>query len=156
MRDTIKLWFPVVALLAISSPLFAHHGAAQFEATKILTLKGTVVEWVWANPHCFLKFDVKDASGNVAHWVAETSNPPDMINRGWSEGNLQARRRSYCHRTAGEERQTHRECYAGTAIRRQDIECRRQSSHSNGTEPKQRVLTGKIRTNLWLIFRFQK
>jgi hypothetical protein len=86
MRDTIKLWFPVVALLAISSPLFAHHGAAQFEATKILTLKGTVVEWVWANPHCFLKFDVKDAGGNVAHWVAETSNPPDMINRGWTKG----------------------------------------------------------------------
>jgi uncharacterized protein DUF6152 len=43
------------------------------------------VEWVWANPHCFLKFDVKDGSGNIAHWVAETSNPPDMINRGWSK-----------------------------------------------------------------------
>jgi hypothetical protein len=87
MRDiTIKLWVPVVALLAISSPLFAHHGAAEFETNKILTLKGTVVEWVWANPHCFLKFDVKDPNGNIAHWVAETSNPPDMINRGWSKG----------------------------------------------------------------------
>jgi hypothetical protein len=85
----IKLWAPVVGLLAISairSPLFAHHGAAQYETDKTLTLKGTVVEWLWANPHCFLKFDVKDDSGNMVRWVAEASNPPDMINRGWSKG----------------------------------------------------------------------
>jgi hypothetical protein len=47
-------------------------------------LKGTVTEWVWANPHCWLKFDVKDDKGNVAHWVAETNNAPDMIEKGWS------------------------------------------------------------------------
>jgi hypothetical protein len=33
-----------------------------------------------------LSYDVKDESGNITHWVAETSNPPDMINRGWSKG----------------------------------------------------------------------
>ncbi|PYU26817.1 MAG: hypothetical protein DMG32_09265, partial [Acidobacteria bacterium] len=51
---------------------------------KKLTLKATVTEWVWANPHCFLKFDVMDEKGNVAHWIAETSNPADMTNLGWS------------------------------------------------------------------------
>jgi hypothetical protein len=85
---TIRLWIPLVSLLAISSPLWAHHGAAEFENDKTTTLKATVVEWFWANPHCFLKFDVKDDSGSIVHWVAETSNPPDMLNRGWSKGTL--------------------------------------------------------------------
>lgn len=75
----------MICLLAASSlPLFAHHGNASFDAGKKLTLKATVTKWFWANPHCFLEFDVRDDAGNVVHWVAETSNPPDMINRGWS------------------------------------------------------------------------
>jgi hypothetical protein len=73
-------------VLLASIPLAAHHGAAAFEndPAKRLTLKGTVVEWFWANPHCFLQFDVKGEDGKVVRWVTETSNPPDMINRGWS------------------------------------------------------------------------
>jgi hypothetical protein len=76
----------VVGLLIITAPLAAHHGAAAFEndPAKRLTLRGTVVEWFWANPHCFLQFDVKGDDGKPVRWVTETSNPPDMINRGWS------------------------------------------------------------------------
>jgi len=67
-------------------PLSAHHGSAAFESGKSVVMKGAVTRWFWANPHCFLSYDVKDESGNITHWVAETSNPPDMINRGWSKG----------------------------------------------------------------------
>jgi hypothetical protein len=77
--------FVLATLLSITSgSLFAHHGNAAFDAGKKVTLKGTVTEWVWANPHCWLKFDVKDDKDNVVHWVAETNNAPDMIERGWS------------------------------------------------------------------------
>lgn len=75
----------IVGLLILSVPLFAHHGSAAFDAGKQVVMKGAVTRWVWANPHCFLSYDVKDDSGNVTHWVVETSNPPDMINRGWSK-----------------------------------------------------------------------
>jgi hypothetical protein len=71
-----------------STALWAHHGNAAFDTTKTLTMKATVTEWVWANPHCWLKFDVKDENGNVVHWTAETSNPPDMVNRGWAKGSF--------------------------------------------------------------------
>ena len=76
----------VIGVLISTAPLAAHHGAAAFEndPAKRLTLKGTVVEWFWANPHCFLQFDVKGDDGKAVRWVTETSNPPDMINRGWS------------------------------------------------------------------------
>lgn len=75
-------------LLLFVLPLWAHHGNAAFDSDKRVTMKGTVTEWFWANPHCFLQFDVKDESGNATHWVAEASNPPDMINHGWSKNAL--------------------------------------------------------------------
>jgi hypothetical protein len=77
-----------VALIAVSVPLLAHHGNAAFNTEKTVTIKGTVTEWFWANPHCFLKFDEKTSSGDVRHWVVETSNPPDMVNNGWSKYSL--------------------------------------------------------------------
>ena len=86
MRNKIMVLFAAtVGLMAVSAPAFAHHGSAAFDAGKQVVMKGTVTRWVWANPHCFLNYDVKDEGGNVTHWVVETSNPPDMINRGWSK-----------------------------------------------------------------------
>ena len=78
----------VVALLVSSVSLFAHHGNAAFDTTKKLTLKGVVTEWVWANPHCWLKFDVKNDKGEVTHWLAEETNPPGLINSGWYKDSL--------------------------------------------------------------------
>jgi len=90
MRKVQNVIIMMIVLLGISAPLAAHHGAAAFEndPAKRLTLKGTVAEWFWANPHCFLQFDVKSADGKSVRWVVETSNPPDMVNRGWSKGSL--------------------------------------------------------------------
>ena len=48
-------------------------------------MKGTVVEWFWANPHCVLRFDVSNEKGDVEHWLAEGSNPADMVNNGWTK-----------------------------------------------------------------------
>ena len=72
-----------VALLIAVAPLFAHHANAVFDTEKKVTVKGTVVEWLWANPHCLLRFDVADDSAEVAHWVGETQAPINMIGNGW-------------------------------------------------------------------------
>jgi hypothetical protein len=72
-----------VALL--SSALVAHHATAVFDLGKRLTLTGTVTEWFWANPHCLLRFDVKNDNGEMTHWVAETQAPPNMTPFGWSK-----------------------------------------------------------------------
>ena len=73
----------IVAVLA-SATLAAHHGNASFDTLKQVTLKGTVTEWIWANPHCFLKIDAMDDSGSVRNWALETQNPTAMTQRGWS------------------------------------------------------------------------
>src|ERR1700730_771841 len=86
MKNGVAKSFQVVfVLLLLSDPLFAHHGAAAFDATKRITMKGTVVEWFWANPHCVLRFDVTNDKGDVEHWFTETSNPADMVNAGWTK-----------------------------------------------------------------------
>jgi uncharacterized protein DUF6152 len=87
MKKALVIVFTLVAgLLIASRPLVAHHGAAAFEndPAKRLVLKGTVVEWLWANPHTLLQFDTKGTDGQTVRWVVEASNPPDMQNRGWT------------------------------------------------------------------------
>ena len=79
----MRLVIGVVAVFAIAVPLTAHHGAASFDSGKEVTLKGTVTEWIWSNPHCFLKFDVTDAGGTKS-WMVETQNPTDMSRRGFA------------------------------------------------------------------------
>ncbi|MEQ1885375.1 MAG: DUF6152 family protein [Bryobacteraceae bacterium] len=73
-----------VGMLAPIAAL-AHHGSAIYDETKaVVFTNAKVTEWLWANPHCLLEFDVKDDKGTTVHWTAEVSNPPDMIARGWS------------------------------------------------------------------------
>lgn len=81
--NAIRLAIGVAAVFAVIVPLAAHHGAASFDTGKELVLKGTVTEWIWSNPHCFLKFDVKDESGTRS-WMVETQNPTDMSRRGFA------------------------------------------------------------------------
>jgi len=80
-----KLIAILFGFFVISIPAMAHHGAAAYDISKKMTVKATVTDWVWSNPHCFLKFDAKDDKGVVTHWATETSNPSDMVNLGWSK-----------------------------------------------------------------------
>ena len=74
----------------VAVPLFAHHGAAAYETGKNITIKGTVTEWFWANPHCLLKLDVKTDSGEVVRWVTETQAPANMIDAGWRKNSFKS------------------------------------------------------------------
>jgi hypothetical protein len=80
---TICLALTMAVCMATVAPMKAHHGAASFDTGKEVTLKGTVTEWIWSNPHCFLKFDVMDA-GATKSWMVETQNPTDMSRRGFA------------------------------------------------------------------------
>jgi len=85
MRDgPVTMFIAAVGLLIASVPTMAHHGSAAFDAGKEIVLKGTVTEWIWSNPHCLLRLEVKDESGEAVPWVAETQNPRNMTDRGWA------------------------------------------------------------------------
>jgi len=91
MRNGLISLFSVAAgLLIVSAPSFGHHANAVFDAGRKVTMKGTVTEWFWANPHCLLRFDVKDDNGQLVHWTAETQAPPNIIPSGWSKQSFKA------------------------------------------------------------------
>jgi hypothetical protein len=84
----VKTFALVLAVSTVSLPLLAHHGNAAYEDTRTITLKGTVTQWLWANPHCVLHLDVADDSGQVVPWIVETENPTSMFNIGWTKDSM--------------------------------------------------------------------
>ena len=79
-----------VAFLTAPVPVVAHHGAATFDTSAEITVQATVTEWIWSNPHCFLKFDVKGADGTVTNWAIETGNVADSSKRGYTRRSFKA------------------------------------------------------------------
>jgi len=89
-KNVATLLLAAIGVVMLSAPMRAHHGAATFDTANEVTLKGTVTEWTWFNPHCFLKFGVKDAGGTVKNWAVEAGNPTDMAKRGWTRTSFKA------------------------------------------------------------------
>jgi hypothetical protein len=85
MQVRVGTFLAAALLFGSLTPVFAHHGNAAYDETKEVTLKGTVTEFDWANPHAQIYFDVKDAKGNVAHWGCETLSPGKLVRAGWSK-----------------------------------------------------------------------
>jgi hypothetical protein len=90
MTNKLRVIALMVCLPTLSIPLFAHHGAASYDPSKTVTVTGTVTEYIWANPHVFLKLDSKDDSGNASHWTIEAWNPVTQTSRGWSKNTFKA------------------------------------------------------------------
>jgi hypothetical protein len=77
-----------LAFLIVCVPAFAHHGNAAYDLDHPITLKGTVVEFVWSNPHVQIYFDVKNDNGKVVHWATETVSPGLLSRAGWAKDEL--------------------------------------------------------------------
>jgi hypothetical protein len=85
IRGLWTICFAVAGLVAVSVPVLAHHGGAAYDTDKSVIVKGTVTDYVWSNPHVFVKVDVKDDKGNIAHWIVEAQNPVSMLQIGWTK-----------------------------------------------------------------------
>jgi hypothetical protein len=81
-------FFVAVALMVVSLPLSAHHGAAEYDNTKTISLQGTVTALQYLNPHALILFTVKDDKGQTADWTAELQSPNLLSRRGWSRSTL--------------------------------------------------------------------
>jgi DNA/RNA endonuclease YhcR with UshA esterase domain len=78
----------VVVLLAVSVPIFAHHGAASYDLSKMTTLKGTVTSIQWMNPHATIDIEVNDAAGKTQKYIVESVSPLGLSRRGWTKDSL--------------------------------------------------------------------
>jgi len=88
-RATMLLGVILGALLTV--PVDAHHSfAAEYDANKPITLRGTVTSMVWSNPHAWIYVNVKGQDGKVVNWAIETGNPNGLYRRGWRKTDLPA------------------------------------------------------------------
>jgi uncharacterized protein DUF6152 len=85
MRSLRPFFAVATGLIVIAVPIFAHHGNAEYDEKRPLTLKGTVTEFMWASPHSKIFLNAKDANGSVVHWSIETLSPSKLARAGWTK-----------------------------------------------------------------------
>jgi hypothetical protein len=75
--------FAILAALLVSTSARAHHGAASiYDMGKETTIKATVTEFVWTNPH--VELGVSTSGGTKTDLLLELGSPPNIRNRGWT------------------------------------------------------------------------
>ena len=87
MRSRVSILAGIVGLLLLSSSALAHHGAASlYDVNKETTLKVTITEFIWTNPH--VEVGIASVENKSARWLLELGSPPNIANRGWTSKSL--------------------------------------------------------------------
>lgn len=79
-----------LVLTGITPGAGAHHSFAMFDQTQRVTIKGTVTEFQWTNPHAFIHMDVTGTNGKTEAWHIELNSPNNLRRQGWMSTSLKA------------------------------------------------------------------
>ena len=84
MIHTRRFVAAMTALLLLGvRPATAHHSFEMFDRTKNVALTGTVKDFQWTNPHCWIQLLVPGADGKTVEWGIELDSPRSLIRTGW-------------------------------------------------------------------------
>jgi hypothetical protein len=91
MRRTARLSRAAKIIIGVAAalaprPALAHHSHAMFDSTKQVTLVGTVKEFEWSNPHCWMQVLVVDSQNPQdapVEWGVEMGAPFQLLRHGW-------------------------------------------------------------------------
>ena len=85
MKNWLLATFAAIAvLLLVAAPIFAHHGTSAYDTTKLTTVKGTVTDFQFNNPHVMISVETKDDKGKVEMWTSEANSPNVLTRHGWN------------------------------------------------------------------------
>ena len=77
-----------LALLIACGPLSAHHGSSNYDMSKSVSVKGTVTQFEFINPHSAIHLEAKDDKGNVEQWLIEADSPNNLARAGWNRDSI--------------------------------------------------------------------
>jgi hypothetical protein len=72
-----------LGLIVAAPPAGAHHSPVMFDQAKTISLEGTVRQFQWTNPHCYIQLVV-----GGTEWNLEMGAPVYLQNRGWRPSTL--------------------------------------------------------------------
>jgi hypothetical protein len=76
--------FVVLAVAALTTRLQAHHSFAMFDHEKKISISGTLKEFEYTNPHCWLHVSAADtSSGRIVDWSFEMGSVGQVNAQGW-------------------------------------------------------------------------
>ena len=78
----------LVGVMTIASVAFAHHGTANYDTSKTVTVKGTVTDFQFINPHVLISMDGKDEGGKLQKWSGELTSPNRLSRGGWTKSSI--------------------------------------------------------------------
>jgi hypothetical protein len=79
------------ACLTAAASAAAHHAfSTEFDASQPITLKGTITQVEWINPHAWIHLDVKKDDGTVEKWMIEAGSPNTLVRRGLTRDSIPA------------------------------------------------------------------
>ena len=78
----------LVGIMTIASVAFAHHGTANYDTSKTITVKGTVTDFQFINPHVLIAMDGKDEGGKPQKWQGELTSPNRLSRGGWTKSSI--------------------------------------------------------------------
>ncbi len=77
------------AALLVSAPILAHHGETNYDTEKLFTVKATVTNFEFINPHTQITLEAKNDRGEVEKWICEARSPAMLVrNGGWDKNTL--------------------------------------------------------------------
>ena len=77
------------AVLLVAAPLLAHHGEVNYDTEKAVSVKGTVTNFQFINPHVQIFLDVKNGKGEIEKWSCEARSPIMLVRvGGWDKNTL--------------------------------------------------------------------
>ena len=77
-----------VGLLTFAGVAFAHHGTANYDTTKTISVKGVVSGFEFVNPHVEIYWEAKDDSGTMQKWQGELTSPNRLSRVGWTKSSI--------------------------------------------------------------------
>ena len=76
--------FVVLALVSAVIPLSAHH-SWPVNNNRLVTVKGKVIEFMWANPHPMMTLEVQASDGRMEKWQMGGPALNRMEANGWTK-----------------------------------------------------------------------
>jgi hypothetical protein len=84
MKTLLASVIVVLAVVCAAVPLTAHH-SWPVNTSRLVTVKGTVVEFAWENPHPMITLEVRADDGNVEKWMVGGPAIGRMEANGWTK-----------------------------------------------------------------------